>query len=170
MPKLSKKMVKELNAQLGRELSAANQYLAMAIYLDDRSLKELASFFYAQSDEERQHAIKFLHYLLQANEKPIVPEVPKPIAEFESIEQIAEMGLQQEQEVTRCIHALVDLALQEKDHTTNHFLQWFVEEQLEEEATFSELLDVVRQSENLLLVEQYVFRQKPGGEAGPGGA
>lgn len=165
MPKLSPTMVEELNAQLGRELSAANQYLAMAIYLDDRSLKELANFFYTQSDEEHQHALKFLHYLLQANEKPIIPEIPRPIDDFESLEKIAEMALAQEQEVTHCIHGLVDLALSEKDHTTNHFLQWFVEEQLEEEATFSELLDVVRQSENLLLVEQYVFRQKPGGEA-----
>lgn len=166
MAKLSEKMVTELNAQLGRELSAANQYLAMAIYLDARSLKELSSFFYEQSDEERQHAMKFLHYLLNANAMPVIPAVPEPVAEFESIEQIAEMGLNQEQEVTRCIHELVDLALSEKDHTTNHFLQWFVEEQLEEEATFGELLDVIRQSENLLLVEQYVFRQKPGGDVG----
>lgn len=166
MPKLSDNMVTELNAQLGRELSAANQYLAMAIYLDKRSLKELSSFFYQQSDEERQHAMKFLHYLLNANAKPVIPAIPEPVAEFESIEQIAQMGLEQEQEVTRCIHELVDLALSEKDHTTNHFLQWFVEEQLEEEATFGELLDVIRQSENLLLVEQYVFRQKPGGDIG----
>ncbi len=164
MPKLSSEMVEELNAQLGRELSAANQYLAMAIHLDQRSLKELASFFYVQADEEREHAMKFLHYLLQANDRPLIPSVPEPVADFESLEQIAEMGLAQEQEVTRCIHRLVDLALSEKDHTTNRFLQWFVEEQLEEEATFSELLDVVRQSENLLLVEQYVFRQKPGSD------
>ena len=162
MPKLSSKMVEELNAQMGRELSAANQYLAMAIHLDERSLKELSAFFYAQSEEERTHAMKFLHYLLQANEKPVVPAIPEPVAEFESLEKIAQMALAQEQEVTRCIHELVDLALKEKDHTTNHFLQWFVEEQLEEEATISELLDVIRQSENLLLVEQYVFRQKPG--------
>jgi len=162
MAKLSDKMVVELNAQLGRELSAANQYLSMAIYLDDRSLKELSAFFYAQADEEREHAMKFLHYLLHANSMPVIPAIPEPIAAFESIEQIAQMGLEQEQEVTRCIHELVDLALSEKDHTTNRFLQWFVEEQLEEEATFSELLDVIRQTENLLLVEQYVFRQKPG--------
>lgn len=162
MPKLSDKMVTELNAQLGRELSAANQYLAMAIYLDERSLKELSSFFYRQADEERAHAMRFLHYLLNADAKPVVPAIPEPVGDFESIEQIAEMGLNQEREVTRCIHELVDLALSEKDHTTNHFLQWFVEEQLEEEATFSELLDVVKQSENLLLVEQYVFRQQPG--------
>jgi ferritin len=161
-------MVAELNAQLGRELSAANQYLAMAIYLDARSLKELSAFFYAQSEEEREHAMKFLHYLLQADATPVVPAIPEPMAEFESIEQIAQMGLDQEQEVTRCIHELVDLALSEKDHTTNRFLQWFVEEQLEEEATFSELLDVIRQSENLLLVEQYVFRQKPGSDISVG--
>ncbi len=164
MPKLSSEMVEELNAQLGRELSAANQYLAMAIHLDQRSLKELANFFYLQADEEREHAMKFLRYLLQANDRPLIPSISEPVADFESLEQIAEMGLAQEQEVTRCIHGLVDLALSEKDHTTNRFLQWFVEEQLEEEATFSELLDVVRQSENLLLVEQYVFRQKPGGD------
>ena len=110
--------------------------------------------------------MKFLHYVLQANEKPVIPAIPEPISNFKSLEQIAEMGLAQEQEVTHCIHELVDLALSEKDHTTNHFLQWFVEEQLEEEATFTELLDVVRQSENLLLVEQYVFRQKPGADSG----
>ncbi|HEX9699143.1 MAG TPA: ferritin [Acidobacteriota bacterium] len=162
MPKLSDKMVDELNAQLGRELSASNQYLAMAIHLDDRSLKELAAFYYAQADEERGHAMKFLHYLLRADALPVVPAIPEPVREFKSLEQIAEMSLQREQEVSRCIHGLVDRALEEKDHTTNHFLQWFVEEQLEEEATFIELLDVIRQSENLMLVEQYLFRQKPG--------
>ena len=168
MPTLSPKMLDELNAQMGRELAASNQYLVMAIYLDGRSLKELASFFYTQAEEERQHAMKFLHYLIQANETPVIPELPRPVADFGSLEQIAEMSLDYEQEVTRSIHELVDLALNEKDHTTNHFLQWFVEEQLEEEATFSELLDIVRQSESLLLVEQYVYRQKPGADIGGG--
>jgi len=162
MAKLSSKMVDELNAQMRRELSASNQYLSMAIYFDGRSLKELSAFYYAQADEERLHAMKFLHYLLHAGETPVVPELAKPVAEFESIEQIAAMSLEYEQEVTRCIHELVDLALSEKDHTTNRFLGWFVEEQLEEEATFNELLDVIRQSESLLELEQYVFRQKPG--------
>ncbi len=166
MAKLSTMMVEELNAQMGRELSAANQYLAMAIHLDARSLKELANFFYTQAEEERAHAMKFLHYVLQANAQPVIPAIPEPVADFESVEKIAEMGLAQEQEVTRCIHELVDRALSEKDHTTNRFLQWFVEEQLEEEATFNELLDVVRQTENLMLVEQYVFRQKPGADIG----
>ena len=164
MPKLSDKMVDELNAQLGRELLASNTYLAMAVYLDGRSLKELSAFYYQQAEEERQHAMKFLHYLLQANAEPAIPALAEPRAAFDNIEQIAEVSLAYEQDVTRYIHELVDLAMQEKDHTTNRFLQWFVEEQLEEEATFNELLDVVRQSENLLLVEQYVFRQKPGSD------
>ena len=164
MPKLSDKMIDELNAQLGRELLASNTYLAMAVHLDGRSLKELSAFYYQQAEEERQHAMKFLHYLLQANAQPVIPALAEPKADFDNIEQIAEQSLAYEQDVTRCIHDLVDLALQQKDHTTNRFLQWFVEEQLEEEATFHELLDVVRQSENLMLVEQYVFRQKPGSD------
>jgi len=165
MPMLSDEMIDELNDQIGRELAASNQYLAMAIHLDGNSLKELAGFFYAQSEEEREHAMKFVQYMLQADATPEVPALPRPQGDFESIERIAEISLEQEREVTRCIHALVDRALSEKDHTTNHFLQWFVEEQLEEEATFSEMLDVIRQTENLLLVEQYVHRQSPGGHA-----
>lgn len=163
MPSLSSGMTEELNAQIGRELGASNQYLAMAIHLDAKSLRQLARFFYAQAAEEREHAMKFVHYMLQADAKPEIPELPRPQEDFDSVEEIAEISLAQEREVTRCIHELVDRALNEKDHTTNHFLQWFVEEQLEEEATFSEMLDVIRQTENLLLVEQYVHRQSPGG-------
>ncbi|MFQ5743033.1 MAG: ferritin [Acidobacteriota bacterium] len=156
----SDSIVNELNAQLGRELLASNQYLAMAAYLDARSLSELAGFYYRQAEEERRHAMKFLHYLLETGATPVVPETPKPKADFSSVEEVASTALDREQEITRCIHSLVDMALQAKDHTTNHFLQWFVEEQLEEEATAGRLLDVIQQSENLWLVEQYVHRQQ----------
>jgi ferritin len=165
MSKLSKKMTKELNAQMGREFSASNQYLAMAIYLDDKSLTDLANFFYRQSEEERQHAMKFMHFIMDSDARPVVPEIPKPKGDFESVEEIAEMSLEMEREVTGCIHKIVDLAMDERDHSTNRFLQWFVEEQIEEEATFSKLLDVTRQSTNLLLIDQYVSRMEP--EGGP---
>lgn len=164
MPALKDKVVKELNAQLGRELAASNQYLSMAIWFDERSLDQLASFFYAQSLEEREHAMKFLQYLLDAGSTPVVSEVPEPKADFGSAEEVAETALKQERHVTESIHRLVDLALEERDHTTTHFLQWFVEEQLEEEDTFQSLVDVIRQADgNLLLVEQYVHRQTAGG-------
>ena len=163
MPRLSEKMTSELNAQMGRELSASNQYLAMAIYLDDKSLSDLASFYYRQAEEERQHALKFMHYVLDADAMPVVSEVPKPKCDFESVEEIAEMSLNMEREVTACIHGLVDVAMEERDHSTNRFLQWFVEEQIEEETTFNRLLDVTRQSTNLLLIDQYVSRLEPTG-------
>jgi len=163
MPRLSERVTSELNAQMGREFSASNQYLAMAIYLDDKSLGDLASFYYRQAEEERQHALKFMHYVLDADAMPVVPEVPKPKCDFESVEEIAEMSLNMEREVTTCIHGLVDVAMEERDHSTNRFLQWFVEEQIEEEATFNRLLDVTRQSTNLLLIDQYVSRLEPAG-------
>ena len=163
MPKLSEKMTSELNAQMGRELSASNQYLAMAIYLDGKSLSDLATFYYRQAEEERQHALKFMHYVLDADATPVVAEVPKPKCDFESVEEIAEMSLSMERQVTECIHGLVDIAMDERDHSTNRFLQWFVEEQIEEEATFNKLLDVTRQSTNLLLIDQYVSRFAPPG-------
>ena len=163
MPKLSETITTELTAQMGRELSASNQYLAMAIYLDDKSLGDLANFYYRQAEEERQHALKLMHYILDADAMPVVPEVPKPKSDFDSVEEIAEISLSMEREVTGCIHNLVDLAMQERDHSTNRFLQWFVEEQIEEEATFNRLLDVTRQSTNLLLIDQYVSRLQPQG-------
>ncbi len=163
MPRLSEKMTTELNAQMGREFAASNQYLAMAIYLDDKSLGDLASFYYRQAEEERLHALKFMHYMLDADAMPVVAETPRPKCDFESVEEIAEMSLNMEREVTGCIHDLVDVAMAERDHSTNRFLQWFVEEQIEEEATFNKLLDVTRQSTNLLLIDQYVSRFEPQG-------
>lgn len=168
MPRLSEKMVAALNAQMGREFGASNQYLAMAIYMDARSLGDLSAFFYRQAEEERQHAMKFLHYMLDADATPVVPAMPEPKAEFESVEEIIETSLNYERDVTAHIHELVDLALQQKDHTTNQFLQWFVSEQLEEEATFSRLLDVARQSTSMLLIDQYVSRLEPHAEGGEG--
>lgn len=164
MPKLESNVVDALNAQLGREFAASSQYLAMAIYFADQSLDQLARFFYDQSIEEREHGMKFAHYLLETDEVPVIPAIPEPQAEFGSAEQVAEISLEMEQEVTRHIHELVDLARSEGDHTTDNFLQWFVEEQLEEENTFHTLLDVIRQAgDNLLLVEEFIRRRHPVG-------
>lgn len=159
MPALKDRVVDALNAQLGRELEASNEYLSMAIWFDDRNLEELAAFFYDQSLEEREHAMKFVHYLLDAGSTPVIPSLSKPTADFDTAEEVAATALEQEEQVTECIHELVDLALENGDHTTNHFLQWFVEEQLEEEDTFQKLLDVIQEADNLILVEEYVHRQ-----------
>jgi ferritin len=158
---ISDKLAKAMSDQVGRELGASNQYVAIAAYFDAESLTELASFFYGQSDEERMHALKFVHYVADAGGKVAIPAVAQPQSAFESAEAAARLSLEWELEVTKQINALMDIAIQEKDHIAHGFLEWFVNEQLEEVNTMNELLSVIRRAgkDGLLLVEQYVARR-----------
>jgi bacterioferritin B len=158
---ISDKLAKAMSDQVGRELGASNQYVAIAAYFDAESLSELASFFYSQSDEERMHALKFVHYVADAGGKVAIPAVAQPQSAFESAEAAARLSLEWELEVTKQINALMDVAIQEKDHIAHGFLEWFVNEQLEEVNTMNELLSVIRRAgkDGLLLVEQYVARR-----------
>lgn len=149
-------MVAALNEQVRREFQAAQNYLAMAVHLDGKSLEYLAALFYRQADEEREHAMKFVRYLLDLGHRPTIPAVELPPAEFEGLKDIVQASLAQEQAVTAAIHELVDGALDAKDHATYQFLLWFVDEQVEEEASFGKLLDIIDMSENVLQVEDYV--------------
>lgn len=158
---ISEKMNQALNEQVGRELGASNQYINIAAYFDRESLPELAGFFFRQSDEEREHALRFVRYLLDAGGRVEVPAIEAPPSGFASAEAAVQQALDWELEVTRQINALMDLAIQEKDHTTQQFLRWFVDEQLEEVSTMEELLGVVRRAgeDGLLFVEQYIVRR-----------
>ena len=158
---ISEKLAKAMSDQVGRELGASNQYTAVAAYFDTESLTELASFFYRQSDEERLHAMKFVHYIADAGGRLVIPAVPAPQGAIDSAEAAARLSLDWELEVTRQINALMDLAIQEKDHIAHGFLEWFVNEQLEEVNTMNELLAVIRRAgkDGLLLVEQYLIRR-----------
>ncbi len=166
---ISERMNQALNEQLGRELAASNQYLNISGYFDREALPELARFFARQSDEERSHALKFFRYILDAGGRVRVPAVPAPPADFDSAEAAVQQALDWELEVTRQINGLVDLAMEERDHTTREFLRWFVDEQLEEVATMEELLGVVRRAgeDGLLFVEQYLARRGEPREAAP---
>ncbi|NKB88697.1 MAG: ferritin [Acidobacteria bacterium] len=149
-------MTTALNDQVRREFQAAQNYLAMATHLDGKSLESLAAFFYRQADEEREHAMKLVQYLLDVGRSPSIPAIECPQADFCGAKEIVEASLAQEQSVTQAIHELVDEALTAKDHSTYQFLLWFVDEQVEEEATFGKLLDIIEMSENVLQVEHYV--------------
>src|SRR3990170_8820396 len=167
---ISDKLAKAMSDQVGRELGASNQYAAIAAYFDSEALNELASFFYRQSDEERMHALKFVHYVADAGGKVLIPAVAAPQSAIDSAETAARLSLDWELEVTRQINGLMDIAIQEKDHIAHGFLEWFVNEQLEEVNTMNELLAVIRRAGNdgLLLVEQYLIRRgepHAGGEA-----
>ena len=158
---ISERLSKAMNDQVGQELGASHQYLNIAAYFDREALPELASFFYRQSGEERMHAEKFVHYLVEAGGKVAVPAVAAPRADIDSAETAARLSLDWELEVTKQINALTDMAIQDKDHIGRQFLTWFVNEQLEEVSTMDQLLSVIRRAgENgLLFVEDFLARR-----------
>jgi ferritin len=151
---------KAINEQIANELYASNSYLQVASYFDGRGLKVLASKFFEQSAEERTHALKFLHYLLEVGGTVTIGAIPQPNATFASVEDAIARSLKQEQTVTGQINALMRLAHENHDYPTASLLKWFIDEQVEEEASMSELLQLVRLAgdSNLLLVEERLLR------------
>ncbi len=148
-----------MNAQLTSEFSASAQYIAIAIYFDEEGLPELALFFYTQSEEERMHAMKFVHFMLEAGAKPIIPAIPDLKNEFGSATEAVQYALTQEMKVTDEINRLVTTAVSESDHASNQFLQWFVTEQVEEVDSMTTLLQTIKHANgNMLWVEDFVRR------------
>jgi len=169
MAMINDSMVAALNEQVRLEFQAAQNYLAMAVHLDGKSVEHLSAFFYRQADEERVHAMKLVRYLLDTGQQPTIPALELPTAEFGGVKEIVQASLVQEQAVTAAIHGLVDGALDGKDHATYQFLLWFVDEQVEEEASFGKLLDIIEMSENILQVEDYVRHMAMAEAAAAGG-
>jgi len=152
---ISKKMNKQLNEQITNEFHAAHLYLDMACALMDEGLKILSAWFRHHAAEEREHGTKILDYVHEVGGKVKLQAIAAPGARPKTIQGMVEAALDHEWKVTKQIHALVALADQEKDYATRSFLQWFVDEQVEEVAVVTELLDVIRLSggKNWLQVE-----------------
>jgi len=153
-------VIESLNAQLGKELEAHLQYLAISSWFDSEGLPELTGFFARQAAEEHEHAMRFLAYVQDVGGPVVIPALAAPKPAFESAEEAIAASLDWEKEVTASIDAIMDQAVAARDHATQAFLQWFVTEQVEEVSTMSELLQVTRRAgeRNLLLVEDYVAR------------
>ena len=158
---ISEKLEGALNAQVGREMGASLQYLAIAAWFDRQSLQRLASFFYRQSDEEREHAMKFLHFIIEAGGTVRLPEIKAPRGEFHTAAECAQLSLDWEREVTSQIYDLVDCAKADKNYIALRFLDWFVTEQLEEVSLMDRVLSIIQRAgeENLLQVEDYLARE-----------
>lgn len=166
----SQKLIDAFNQQVGNEMGASMQYISIASYFDRESLPELAAFFHRQAQEERDHALKFVKFVTDMDGVVQIPAISAPRSGFASAEEAISMSLDWEQEVTRQIYDLVEIAQADKNYIAVRFLDWFVNEQLEEVTTMSALLDVVRRAgpEGLLHVEDYLARhggvaQKDGG-------
>jgi bacterioferritin B len=157
--------VARLNEQIGHEFAAHQQYVAIAVYYEAETLPRLASFFYAQALEERNHALMMVRFLLDQGLDPTIPGTDAPQSSFADVVAPVALALEQERRVTAQINALAGLAREHQDYTSEQFMQWFIKEQIEEIATMSDLLRVVeRARENPLLAEEYLAREQPGEE------
>jgi ferritin len=155
-----------LNAQIGNELAAHNQYVACAAYYDGQTMPRMAAFFFAQALEERDHAMMMLQYLLDIDEAVHIPAVPAPAGDFADVVAPVELALAQERRVTQQINELLRTAREESDYASEQFLQWFIKEQVEEVASMGALLAVVSRNRDALEnIEEYVARES-GSEGG----
>ena len=153
-----------LNAHVGNEYAASQQYVAIAVYYDQETLPQLAAHFYRQAVEERNHAHMIVQYLLDADLPVSVPAVPEPKTAFSDPVEPVKLALEQEKQVTAQISSLASLAREEDDLVGAQFLDWFLKEQREEVASMSELLSIVTRAaeSNLLLAEEYLARTSIG--------
>jgi len=155
---ISKAMSDLMNAQIVNELGASNQYLQIAAYFEGQALRKLAKMFEKQAEEEREHAMKFFHYLNEVGAPVTIAAISAPKTDVASAEESLKMSVAWEKEVTKQIYAMVELAIQEKDHASNNFLQWFVAEQVEEVSSMENYLAIVQRAgeKNLLMLEAYL--------------
>ncbi|MBM7557569.1 ferritin [Halanaerobacter jeridensis] len=138
---LSDKLEAALNEQMNFELLSAHYYLAMAGYCQEEDLDGFSHFFWVQAEEERFHAEKFYNFINEKGGRAKFGEISKPQNEFESLTEVFETALEHEKEVTRRIYELMDLAQEESEYATVSFLNWFVDEQVEEEDSMEAILN-----------------------------
>ncbi len=138
------KVAEELNKQVNREFYSAYFYLSLSAYSDFLGLKGFANWFILKNQEETQHAMKIYKYILDQSAQINLLPVNQPPSTFESPLVMFEDTLAHEQSVTRNFNELVDISVAEKDHATHIFLQWFITEQIEEEATVNEIINKIK--------------------------
>jgi bacterioferritin B len=155
----SERFVEALNDQIGRELNAAHQYTAVAAYYDRETFPRLAKFFFDQAEEERGHAMKMVGYLRDTGANLRLGEIRAPRGSFADHVEPIRLALEHEKKVTVSISALYEIARETNDYASESFMQWFVDEQVEEEATMDALLQVAeRVREYPMMVEEFLAR------------
>ena len=141
---LKESVEKALNKQINAELYSAYLYQSMAAYFEDKSLDGFARWMDLQAEEEMEHARKIYDFVNERGGRVILEGIEKPKSDWNSNLEVFEYSLEHEEKVTAMINDLVALAAEEKDYATHSFLQWFVDEQVEEEDTFGEIVDKLK--------------------------
>lgn len=138
---LTKKMESALNTQVNEEFWASYLYLSMAAYFSAEGLPGFASWMHVQAQEEATHAMKLYSYIIERDGRVTLEPIKAVTTTWDSPLAVFKAALEHEQKVTGMINSLVDIATEEKDHATRSMLQWFVDEQVEEEASAKEIID-----------------------------
>lgn len=164
---LPEKVLNLLNEQIGKEAYAAQLYLAMASWADSKGMEGISNWMYAQHKEEIEHMLKFIKYVNERGGHAVVPKVDQPPYDFEGVKPIFEAALEHEQMVTASINNIVGATIEEKDFTTHNWIQWFVDEQLEEESSVQSLLDKLEMlgGGNLYMFDRDIMSMRASSEA-----
>ncbi|KXZ40662.1 ferritin [Alkalithermobacter thermoalcaliphilus JW-YL-7 = DSM 7308] len=140
----TEKMIKALNNQLFREFQSEYIYISMEAYFASQNLDGFANFFNVQAQEERAHAYKIFNYIHRIGGKVELQSIPQPKIDFESPKEVIQLALEHEKFITKSIHDILALAIEEKDYTTSAFLQWYINEQAEEEESMEKILNKIK--------------------------
>jgi len=141
---LTKRIETELNKQINAEMFSSYLYLSMAAHFESQSLKGFANWMRIQAKEENAHAMKFYNYVCERGGKVTLNTIDAPKTNWNSILEVFEEVVTHEYKISSLINNLVNVAAEEKDHSTNNMLQWFVAEQVEEEANAEELVAQIK--------------------------
>lgn len=141
---LTSRVYQVLNQQIRYEAESSQLYLAMASWAESNGFEGVAQYMFAQSDEERLHMLKFVKYINERGEHAILTELSTPQTEFNSLKELFQLFLEHEIKVSGLVNNIVAICLEEKDFATHNFIQWFVAEQIEEEASAKNILDKVK--------------------------
>ena len=165
---ISPKINAAINEQIGSEFAASLQYVSIASHFGAEGLSRLQARFLEQAGEERDHALKFVQYVVDAGGKVEIPAVPAPRGTFKSVEEAVRLSLDWEKTVTQQINKLMELACKEADYITQNFLGWFLAEQLEEVSSMDNLLKLVQRlgEKNLVYLESHLAREASPAKAG----
>jgi len=155
---IKKELAAKIMQQVGNEFAASSQYLAIAVFFEQEAFGNTAKFFYKQAEEEKEHAMKLLKYVVETGGQVTIPAIPAPNAVIKTAEDAFVTSLNWEMEVTGQINGLMDLAKQQNDYLAQKFLDWFVEEQLEEVTTMEKFLTIVRKlgEKNIYMLESII--------------
>lgn len=160
-----------LNDQINEEMTASYSYLAMSAWFEDTPYGGFAQWMLAQSQEETAHAMKFYHFLIDRGAEVKLAQIEAPRRDYASPLEVLETSLSQEQHVTKCIHRLYEAAEKHRDHESKNLLNWFLDEQVEEEKAVQDMIDRLRlvgdNPVGLLQLDHEAGLRKPAVETDP---